>query len=81
MDEESLAYLGEIGEETSLRHAVQLMTPAMVLARTAGRWEAVAVGGFLATRVGVNAVRLRCRVCVCPELWSTAWRRLLRLAD
>lgn len=37
VDEESLAYLGEIGEETSLRHAVQLMTPAMVLAKTSGR--------------------------------------------
>ncbi|PSC73753.1 ruvB 1 [Micractinium conductrix] len=37
LDEESLSYLGEIGEETSLRHAVQLMTPAAVLARTNGR--------------------------------------------
>lgn len=39
MDDESLAYLGEIGERTSLRHAVQLMTPAMMLARTNGREE------------------------------------------
>jgi RuvB-like protein 1 (pontin 52) len=43
LDEESLSYLGEIGEETSLRHAVQLMTPAAVLARTSGR-EAVSRG-------------------------------------
>ncbi|KAI7839819.1 hypothetical protein COHA_006440 [Chlorella ohadii] len=43
LDEESLSYLGEIGEETSLRHAVQLMTPAAVLARTNGR-EAVSRG-------------------------------------
>ena len=28
IDEESLAFLGEIGETTSLRHAVQLLTPA-----------------------------------------------------
>jgi RuvB-like protein 1 len=37
IDEESVAYLGELGEQTSLRHAVQLMTPAMMLARTNGR--------------------------------------------
>ncbi|KAL4457291.1 hypothetical protein ABPG75_012156 [Micractinium tetrahymenae] len=37
LDEESLTYLGEIGEETSLRHAVQLMTPAAVLSRTNGQ--------------------------------------------
>jgi DNA helicase TIP49 (TBP-interacting protein) len=36
IDEESLAYLGEIGERTSLRHAVQLLTPAVMLARTNG---------------------------------------------
>ena len=35
--QESLAYLGELGEQTSLRHAVQLMTPASMLARTNGR--------------------------------------------
>jgi len=28
IDEESLAYLGEIGERTSLRHAVQVGLPA-----------------------------------------------------
>ncbi|GAX79501.1 hypothetical protein CEUSTIGMA_g6942.t1 [Chlamydomonas eustigma] len=39
IDGESLAYLGEIGERTSLRHAVQLLTPAMMLARTNGREE------------------------------------------
>jgi RuvB-like protein 1 (pontin 52) len=37
IDEESLAYLGEIGERTSLRHAVQLLTPAYMLAKTNGR--------------------------------------------
>ncbi|PNH03397.1 RuvB-like 1 [Tetrabaena socialis] len=37
IDEESLAFLGEVGERTSLRHAVQLLTPAMMLARTNGR--------------------------------------------
>lgn len=39
IDEESLAFLGEVGERTSLRHAVQLLTPAMMLARTNGREE------------------------------------------
>lgn len=37
VDEESLAYLGEIGEQTSLRHAVQLLTPASILAQVSGR--------------------------------------------
>ncbi|KAG2431451.1 hypothetical protein HXX76_009466 [Chlamydomonas incerta] len=37
IDEESLAFLGEVGERTSLRHAVQLLTPAAMLARTNGR--------------------------------------------
>jgi RuvB-like protein 1 (pontin 52) len=43
VDEESLAYLGDIGEGASLRHAVQLLTPAAVLAKTNGRDE-IAVG-------------------------------------
>lgn len=37
IDEESLAALGDVGERTSLRHAVQLLTPSMMLARTNGR--------------------------------------------
>jgi TIP49 AAA-lid domain len=37
IDEDSLARLGEIGERASLRHAVQLLTPCAVLARTNGR--------------------------------------------
>ncbi|KAG0585094.1 hypothetical protein M758_3G258100 [Ceratodon purpureus] len=37
LDEESLAYLGEIGERTSLRYAVQLLTPASIVAKTNGR--------------------------------------------
>ena len=37
MDEEALAKLGEIGELASLRHAVQLLTPCQILARTNGR--------------------------------------------
>ena len=43
VDEESLAYLGDVGEGASLRHAVQLLTPASVLAKTNGRDE-IAVG-------------------------------------
>mmetsp|Transcript_16781 Transcript_16781/g.32104 ORF Transcript_16781/g.32104 Transcript_16781/m.32104 type:complete len:457 (+) Transcript_16781:216-1586(+) len=37
VDEESLSYLGEVGERTSLRHTVQLLTPAQMLAVTNGR--------------------------------------------
>ncbi|KIZ02513.1 RuvB-like 1 [Monoraphidium neglectum] len=37
VDEESLAQLGSIGERTSLRHAVQLLTPASLMAQTNGR--------------------------------------------
>ncbi|KXZ45693.1 hypothetical protein GPECTOR_51g678 [Gonium pectorale] len=37
IDEESLAFLGEVGERTSLRHAVQLLTPAAMLGKTNGR--------------------------------------------
>jgi len=37
IDEESLARLGEIGDETSLRHAVQLLTPALMMGKTNGR--------------------------------------------
>ncbi|PAN27686.1 hypothetical protein PAHAL_5G098500 [Panicum hallii] len=37
IDEESLAYLGEIGQQTSLRHAIQLLSPASVVAKTNGR--------------------------------------------
>eukprot|EP00959_Pyramimonas_sp_CCMP1952_P193964 4055941-Pyramimonas_sp.AAC.1 len=33
IDEESLTYLGELGEKTSLRHAVQLLTPSAMLAQ------------------------------------------------
>ena len=37
VDEDSLARLGEIGEQTSLRYAVQLLMPAGVVAKTNGR--------------------------------------------
>ncbi|KAG8371334.1 hypothetical protein BUALT_Bualt13G0076900 [Buddleja alternifolia] len=37
IDEESLAYLGEIGQQTSLRHAVQLLSPGSVVAKMNGR--------------------------------------------
>ncbi|KAI3944506.1 hypothetical protein MKW92_006708 [Papaver armeniacum] len=37
VDEESLAYLGEIGQQASLRHAVQLLSPASIVARMNGR--------------------------------------------
>ena len=33
VDEESLALLGSIGERASLRHAVQLITPANIMAK------------------------------------------------
>lgn len=36
---EALAYLGQIGDETSLRYSVQLLTPCSVLANTKGKAE------------------------------------------
>ena len=36
-DEAALAKLGEIGSRTSLRYAVQLLTPAKILAKTSGK--------------------------------------------
>ncbi|KAF3321342.1 ruvB-like protein 1 [Carex littledalei] len=37
IDEESLAYLGEIGQRASLRHSIQLLSPASIVAKTNGR--------------------------------------------
>jgi len=37
VEEEALAHLGEIGAKTSLRYAVQLLTPSKILANTTGR--------------------------------------------
>merc|ERR1711937_67487 len=37
IDEDALVQLGEIGANTSLRYVVQLLTPASILAQTAGR--------------------------------------------
>ena len=37
VSEEALAAMGEIGARTSLRYAVQLLTPGNILAQTAGR--------------------------------------------
>merc|ERR1712118_567137 len=37
IEEEALTLLGEIGVNTSLRYVVQLLTPASIMARTAGR--------------------------------------------
>ncbi|WRX31527.1 TIP49 [Theobroma cacao] len=37
VDEESLAFLGEMGQSTSLRHAVQLLSPAGIVAKMNGR--------------------------------------------
>jgi RuvB-like protein 1 (pontin 52) len=42
IDEEALAILGEIGARTSLRYAVQLLTPARIIAQTGGRENIVA---------------------------------------
>lgn len=42
LDEDSLTYLGEIGEETSLRHAVQARSPRRA-ARAAADWHAAGV--------------------------------------
>jgi len=37
IEEEALTLLGEIGANTSLRYVVQLLTPASIMAKTAGR--------------------------------------------
>ena len=37
VEEEAFAFLGEIGVRSTLRYAVQLLTPAKVLVSTAGR--------------------------------------------
>jgi RuvB-like protein 1 (pontin 52) len=37
IDDEALASLGEIGIRTSLRYAVQMLTPSRILAETNGR--------------------------------------------
>lgn len=37
IDENALVMLGEIGVNTSLRYAVQLLTPSSILAKTSGR--------------------------------------------
>lgn len=37
LDEEAYAYLGEIGVRSTLRYAVQLLTPARVVVNTSGR--------------------------------------------
>lgn len=37
VEDEALAIMGEIGARTSLRYAVQLLTPAKIIAQTAGR--------------------------------------------
>ncbi len=34
---EALAYLAEVGDKTSLRYSVQLLTPSWVLANTKGK--------------------------------------------
>jgi RuvB-like protein 1 (pontin 52) len=36
---EALAYLGEVGSNTSLRYCVQLLTPSWVVANTKGKTE------------------------------------------
>eukprot|EP01039_Chlorochromonas_danica_P005734 gene5735-6318_t len=43
IDDEALVALGEIGARTSLRYAVQLLTPARIVAQTAGREKITAV--------------------------------------
>ncbi|GAB2233949.1 hypothetical protein Droror1_Dr00003179 [Drosera rotundifolia] len=37
VDEEGLAYMGEIGQRASLRHAIQLLSPSSIIAKMNGR--------------------------------------------
>jgi len=41
IDDEALTKLGEIGSRSSLRYAVQMLTPAKILAQTAGREQVI----------------------------------------
>jgi RuvB-like protein 1 (pontin 52) len=43
VQEDALATMGEIGARTSLRYAVQLLTPARIIAQTSGREEITSV--------------------------------------
>lgn len=43
VDEEALAVLGEVGARTSLRYAVQMLTPSRIIAETSGREKILAV--------------------------------------
>lgn len=49
--EDALTYLSEVGQQTSLRYALQLLTPAGIMARTHGRTE----GGI--TKADLEEVR------------------------
>ena len=40
-DDSALTALGEVGSRTSLRYAVQMLTPCRILAETSGRTEIV----------------------------------------
>jgi TIP49 AAA-lid domain len=70
IDEEGLAYLGELSEGTSLRHAVQLLTPAATLAATNGRDDVTKVdlGEVGNTQIGVHLPDERCRDLAGPVL-------------
>ena len=39
MDEESIGVLAEIGTKTTLRYAIQLLTPAFLLAKIGGKFR------------------------------------------
>ena len=43
VDEDALAIMGEVGARTSLRYAVQMLTPARIIAQTSGREKISAV--------------------------------------
>ena len=60
MEEAALGFLGEISQEATLRHAVQLLTPAHVLAKTNG-----------APRCSCVNVYIRCLKSLCQT--ATLW--------
>ncbi|KAL0355915.1 UNVERIFIED_CONTAM: RuvB-like protein 1 [Sesamum radiatum] len=56
IDEESLAYLGEIGQQASLRHAVQLLSPASIVAKMNGRDSICKVWKKVDYNLGKNSI-------------------------
>jgi hypothetical protein len=72
-DEDSLAFLGSVGETTSLRHAVQLLTPSSILAKV--RTRTPHLDGL---RGSLCRVAHACRRRAATTSSARTWKRLVR---